>query len=93
MHRLLVMAVEVRVNALLFDDEHALAQGQHLRPWEKLGAHPCTQGTQAGTVFAVWAPNASAVYAVGDWNGVVSVMVFVTVGGGACWSLRSCALP
>mgnify|MGYP000423216789 CR=1 FL=1 len=45
-----------------------LAQGQHLRPWEKLGAHPCTQGTQAGTVFAVWAPNARRVSVVGDFN-------------------------
>lgn len=45
-----------------------LAQGQHLRPWEKLGAHPRTQGTQAGTVFAVWAPNARRVSVVGDFN-------------------------
>jgi len=28
----------------------------------------------------------------GDWNGVVWVIVFVTVGGAGCRSLRSCAL-
>lgn len=45
-----------------------LAQGQHLRPWEKLGAHPCTRGIEHGTVFAVWAPNARHVAVVGDFN-------------------------
>src|SRR6185295_1314058 len=29
--------------------------------------------------------------AVGDWNGVVSVIVFVTVGAGGFWSFLSCA--
>src|SRR6185503_1205776 len=29
--------------------------------------------------------------AVGDWNGVVSLIVFVTVGAGGFWSFLSCA--
>lgn len=45
-----------------------LREGKHLRPWEKLGAHPCHQGGVAGTVFAVWAPNARQVAVVGDFN-------------------------
>lgn len=49
-------------------DVWLLAEGRHLRPWEKLGAHPCTQGGVAGTAFAVWAPNAQRVSVAGDFN-------------------------
>lgn len=45
-----------------------LAEGRHLRPWEKLGAHPCIHGGLNGTTFAVWAPNAVQVSVVGDFN-------------------------
>jgi 1,4-alpha-glucan branching enzyme len=45
-----------------------LAEGRHLRPWEKLGAHPGVLGGRVGTAFAVWAPNARAVSVVGDFN-------------------------
>src|SRR5690625_5830540 len=34
----------------------------------KLGAHPARQNGVKGTRFAVWAPNASAVSVVGDFN-------------------------
>ena len=43
-------------------------EGTHLRLWEKLGAHPGVQGGQAGTHFAVWAPNAREVSVIGDFN-------------------------
>ncbi|MEO8122039.1 MAG: 1,4-alpha-glucan branching enzyme, partial [Rhodoferax sp.] len=49
-------------------DVWLLKEGRHLRPWEKLGAHPCTLGGRAGTAFAVWAPNARQVSVVGDFN-------------------------
>jgi 1,4-alpha-glucan branching enzyme len=49
-------------------DAWLLAEGRHLRPWEKLGAHPCTLGGVAGTAFAVWAPNAQQVSLLGDFN-------------------------
>lgn len=49
-------------------DVWLLAEGRHLRPWEKLGAHPCIRGGVAGTAFAVWAPNAQQVSVVGDFN-------------------------
>ena len=49
-------------------DVWLLAQGRHLRPWEKLGAHPCCRAGVAGTAFAVWAPNARQVAVVGDFN-------------------------
>jgi 1,4-alpha-glucan branching enzyme len=49
-------------------DVWLLAEGRHLRPWEKLGAHPVSRGGVAGTAFAVWAPNAKQVAVVGDFN-------------------------
>ena len=49
-------------------DVWLLAEGRHLRPWEKLGAHPCELGGVVGTAFAVWAPNARQVSVIGDFN-------------------------
>ena len=45
-----------------------LGEGRHLRPYERLGAHPRTIDGVAGTTFAVWAPNARRVSVVGDFN-------------------------
>jgi 1,4-alpha-glucan branching enzyme len=49
-------------------DVWLLGEGTHLRPFEVLGAHPSTMLGVAGTRFAVWAPNASRVSVVGDFN-------------------------
>ncbi|MEM8489135.1 MAG: 1,4-alpha-glucan branching protein GlgB [Bacteroidota bacterium] len=49
-------------------DLHLLAEGTHRQAWEKLGAHPCEFEGVAGVSFAVWAPNASRVSVVGDFN-------------------------
>jgi 1,4-alpha-glucan branching enzyme len=50
-------------------DNYLFAEGRHLRLYEKLGAHPATSEGIAGTSFAVFAPNASRVSVVGDFNG------------------------
>ncbi|MDF1586076.1 1,4-alpha-glucan branching protein GlgB [Marinimicrococcus flavescens] len=50
-------------------DVHLLAEGRHLRIYEKLGAHPHEMEGVAGTSFAVWAPSASRVSVVGPFNG------------------------
>jgi 1,4-alpha-glucan branching enzyme len=50
-------------------DAWLLAEGRHLRPWQKLGAHPTTLGGRLGTAFAVWAPAARHVALTGDFNG------------------------
>mgnify|MGYP005839454041 CR=1 FL=1 len=53
-------------------DVYLLAEGRHLRLYEKLGAHPTEIDGVAGTAFAVWAPNAQRVSVVGpfnDWDG------------------------
>ncbi len=49
-------------------DAWLLAEGSHLRPCEVLGALPRTLQGVPGTSFAVWAPNASRVSVVGDFN-------------------------
>ena len=50
-------------------DLHLLAEGTHYRTYEKLGAHLREVNGVAGVHFAVWAPNASRVSVVGDFNG------------------------
>jgi 1,4-alpha-glucan branching enzyme len=49
-------------------DAYLLAEGTHLRLYEKLGAHPGIRDGVAGVDFAVWAPNASRVSVVGSFN-------------------------
>jgi 1,4-alpha-glucan branching enzyme len=46
-------------------DIYHFREGSYVRAWEKLGAH----AVPGGTHFAVWAPNASAVSVIGEFNG------------------------
>ena len=46
-----------------------LARGEHLSSYLTLGSHPTEIGGVKGVTFAVWAPNASHVSVVGDFNG------------------------
>jgi 1,4-alpha-glucan branching enzyme len=50
-------------------DLHLLAEGTHVRAFDKLGARVITHGIRQGVHAAVWAPNARRVSIVGDWNG------------------------
>ena len=53
-------------------DLHLIAEGNHERLWEALGARPLAHEGVEGTAFAVWAPNATRVSVVGDfcrWDG------------------------
>jgi 1,4-alpha-glucan branching enzyme len=50
-------------------DMHLLAEGRHLRAFDKIGSHPATIDNVVGATFAVWAPNARKVSVVGDFNG------------------------
>jgi 1,4-alpha-glucan branching enzyme len=50
------------------DDRYLFSEGTHRRLADRLGAHPCPDPSE-GTTFAVWAPNATDVSVVGDWNG------------------------
>ncbi|QQG66676.1 1,4-alpha-glucan branching protein GlgB [Desulfobulbus oligotrophicus] len=49
-------------------DRYLISEGTHERAYEKLGAHLIRFDEQDGVVFAVWAPNASHVSVVGDFN-------------------------
>ena len=49
-------------------DVWLLAEGSHLRPFERLGAHLREIDGVQGTAFAVWAPDAQRVSVVGDFN-------------------------
>jgi 1,4-alpha-glucan branching enzyme len=49
-------------------DVWLMGEGTHLRPYEVLGAIRREMLGVAGTSFAVWAPNASRVSVVGDFN-------------------------
>ena len=49
-------------------DCYLFGHGTHYSIYEKLGAHPTTIDSKEGVYFAVWAPNASAVSVVGDFN-------------------------
>jgi 1,4-alpha-glucan branching enzyme len=53
-------------------DTYLLAEGSHLRSWEKLGANAIVHDGVPGIAFAVWAPNARRVSVVcdaNDWDG------------------------
>jgi 1,4-alpha-glucan branching enzyme len=50
-------------------DLYLHAEGNYLRAYEKMGAHPTVKDGVEGASFAVWAPNARRVSVVGDFNG------------------------
>ena len=50
-------------------DDYYLAEGTHLRLYDRLGAHAIRHEGVEGVHFAVWAPSAARVSVVGDFNG------------------------
>ena len=50
-------------------DIYLFKEGTHARLYEKFGCHLGERDGVAGAHFAVWAPNAQRVAAIGDWNG------------------------
>ncbi|NJM30530.1 MAG: 1,4-alpha-glucan branching protein GlgB, partial [Rhizobiales bacterium] len=49
-------------------DDYYVAQGTHLRLYDKFGAHIIDHEGATGTHFALWAPNAKRVSVIGDFN-------------------------
>jgi 1,4-alpha-glucan branching enzyme len=49
-------------------DLHLFGEGRHEQIYDKLGAHVTKVGAVKGVAFAVWAPHASGVSVVGDFN-------------------------
>src|SRR5690606_8147664 len=50
-------------------DVFLFGKGTHYQIWKKLGANPLEHQGHRGVHFAVWAPNARGVAAIGDFNG------------------------
>ncbi|MFK5688898.1 1,4-alpha-glucan branching protein GlgB [Ornithinimicrobium sp. LYQ92] len=54
-------------------DLHLIGEGRHEELWRTLGSHVMSVrdelGEVTGTRFAVWAPHATAVHVIGDFNG------------------------
>ncbi|MDO8835439.1 MAG: 1,4-alpha-glucan branching protein GlgB, partial [Vicinamibacterales bacterium] len=65
-------------HTLLSDlDLHLFGEGHHYEIYDKLGAHVAEVAGVSGLRFAVWAPNATGVAVVGDfneWHGQAHVM-------------------
>ena len=58
-----------RFPSLLGDlDLYLMGQGAHRDIFRKLGAHPAVSLGVSGTYFAIWAPNASRVSVIGEFN-------------------------
>ncbi|HEX3126508.1 MAG TPA: 1,4-alpha-glucan branching protein GlgB, partial [Thermoanaerobaculia bacterium] len=56
------------MSQLTEQDVYLFNEGTNYRLYEHLGSHPGVQDGQAGTWFAVWAPDAERVTVMGDWN-------------------------
>jgi 1,4-alpha-glucan branching enzyme len=71
-------------------DLHLVGEGRHERVYEKLGAHV----TDEGVAFAVWAPNATKVSVVGEWNGWDGrVSAMEQQGGSGIWETVVADVP
>src|SRR6266850_6253877 len=60
--------VSFDVSLLTQDDLYLFNEGTHYRLYNKFGAHPLTVNGTYGTYFAVWAPNATQVSVMGEFN-------------------------
>jgi 1,4-alpha-glucan branching enzyme len=62
-------AMRYDFSLLTDDDLYLFNEGNQFRLYLKLGSHPVRDGGEAGTYFAVWAPDAKQVSLTGDFNG------------------------
>lgn len=65
------------MNIITETDRYLFGNGSNYEIYEKMGAHVMEIDGVKGTYFAVWAPNATAISVVGDfndWNGYIHIM-------------------
>ena len=62
------IAVEVDKTKLTNFNEYLFHQGKNYEAYNILGSHKTIENDEVGIQFATWAPNARAVYVVGDFN-------------------------
>jgi 1,4-alpha-glucan branching enzyme len=75
-------------------DQYLWNEGRHETIHHKLGAHPRKINDVHGIAFAVWAPNASGISVVGDfnsWDGRIHMMR--SLGSSGIWELFIPELP
>ena len=68
-------------------DQYLFNQGTHYDIYKKLGAHPSEEDGKKGYFFGVWAPNATQVYVIGEfnnWNETANPLK--KIGDGGIWS-------
>lgn len=78
----------VLVHSLLTEyDVSLLRMGKHFRLYQKLGSHLMVHENQEGCFFAVWAPNATYVSVIGDFNfwGKSSHPLYIRWDGTGIW--------
>ena len=68
-------------------DLYLLGEGNHLRLYDVLGAHPIEHQGVAGVAFAVFAPGAKRVSVVGDFNGWDGRRHAMRVRGNGFWEI------
>ncbi len=68
-------------------DLHLFGQGKHWHVHEHLGSHPLAIDGVDGVRFAVWAPHATRVSVVGDFNGWDGRLHLMRGHGSGVWSL------
>lgn len=82
------MDVPYRFPPVLSDfDLYLLGEGNHLKLYDKLGAHPMEMEGVAGVAFVVWAPNARRVSVVGDFNAWDGRRHAMRVRGNGYWEI------
>ena len=68
-------------------DRYLFNEGRHLRLWKHLGSHVGEHEGEAGVWFAVWAPSATGVSVVGDFNDFAPGRhLMVSLGSTGVWS-------
>ena len=68
-------------------DLHLFAEGNHLRVYEKLGAHVMPHEGADGVSFTLWAPHAIAARVAGDFNGWSGEAAAMRKLAGGVWEL------
>jgi 1,4-alpha-glucan branching enzyme len=61
-------AIRYDTSLLTENDLYLFNEGSHYRIYDKMGAHLSGSGSDVGTTFSVWAPNAREVTVIGSFN-------------------------
>ena len=77
------MQRSVEIYSLFTDFDVSLFQaGKHHKLYEKFGSHALLHNGNAGTYFAVWAPNADSVSVIGNFSCRLFNVIKVSTGFG-----------